>query len=299
MQTAQQELMMASGQYQEQFGQQSNAQAGVAIQARQRQGDRATYHFIDNVARAIRFTGRVLIDLIPKIYDTARVIRIIGEDGTETFAQFDPDQPHPVGTPDGQPAPPEKERGSDVQLIFNPGIGRYDVTVEVGPNYETRRQEAFNALTQIMGQDQELMKVAGDLLFKAADFPMAEEVAERLHRTIPPAILGEGPSPQEQDMQQKMAHMGQMIEHLSQQLQEAQQGQDQQETNIKAYDAETRRIAALPEIDPQVIAHVATQVVMQMMQTGAPDGGAPPPDPMQQMQQQPSPPSAGFSLPAQ
>ncbi|MEK6298769.1 MAG: hypothetical protein V4793_46980, partial [Paraburkholderia tropica] len=75
MQTAQQELMMSSGQYQEQFGQQSNAQAGVAIQARQRQGDRATYHFIDNVARSIRYTGRVLIDLIPKIYDTARVVR--------------------------------------------------------------------------------------------------------------------------------------------------------------------------------------------------------------------------------
>jgi hypothetical protein len=301
MQTAQQELMMSSGQYQEQFGQQSNAQAGVAIQARQRQGDRATYHFIDNVARAIRYTGRVLIDLIPKIYDTQRVVRILGEDGTETFAQFDPNQPHPVATPDGQPAPPQDQRDhlKDVQLIYNPGIGRYDVTVEVGPNYETRRQEAFNALTQIMSQDQELMKVAGDLLFKAADFPMADEVAERLHRTIPPAILGEGPTPEMQDATQKMQHMGQMIEHLTQQLQEAQQGKEQQETNIKAYDAETKRLSALGQpIDPELVAHLATQVVMQMMQTGSPQG-APPPDPSQQMQQQTNPPSAGFSLPAQ
>jgi hypothetical protein len=300
MQTAQQELMMASGQYQEQFGQQSNAQAGVAIQARQRQGDRATYHFIDNVARAIRYTGRVLIDLIPKIYDTQRVIRIIGEDGTETFAKFDPDQAHPVGTPDGQPAPPESQRDhlKDVQLIYNPGIGRYDVTVEVGPNYETRRQEAFNALTQIMSQDQELMKVAGDLLFKAADFPMADEVAERLHRTISPAILGEGPTPEMQDATQKMQHMGQMIEHLTQQLQEAKQGKDQQETNIKAYDSETKRMQALGPVDPALVSHLATQVVMQMMQTGSPEGGAPPPDPMQQTPQQPNPPSAGFSLPA-
>lgn len=304
MQTAQQELMMASGQYQEQFGQQSNAQAGVAIQARQRQGDRATYHYIDNVARAIRYTGRVLVDLIPKIYDTARVVRILGEDGTETFAQFDPSQPHPVGLPDGTPAPPQDHReGLDVQLIYNPGIGRYDVTVEVGPNYETRRQEAFNALTQIMGQDQELMKVAGDLLFKAADFPMADEVAERLHRTIPPAILGEGPSPQEQDMQQKMAHMGQMIETLSSQLQGERQAREQQEVNIKAYDAETKRLQALGQpLDPQVVAHVATQVVMQMMQTGAPQGvpqATPPPDPSQQIQQPTNPPSAGFSLGAQ
>jgi hypothetical protein len=291
MSTAQQELMMSSGQYQEQFGQQSNAQAGVAIQARQRQGDRATYHFIDNVARAIRYTGRVLIDLIPKIYDTKRVIRIIGEDGEETFATIDPDQEQPLQK---QPHPTIAD---EVQLIFNPGIGRYDVTVEVGPNYETRRQEAFNALTQIMSQDQELMKVAGDLLFKAADFPMAEEVAERLHRTIPPQILGEGPSPQEQDMEQKMQQMEQMINHLSAALQDARTGREQQDTNIKAYDAETKRLQALGQpLDPQVVAHVATQVVMQMMQTGAPEGG---PDPTQQQQQPASPPSAGFLTPAQ
>ncbi|MBU9196011.1 hypothetical protein KTD33_15910 [Burkholderia gladioli] len=294
MQTAQQELMMASGQYQEQFGQPSNAQAGVAIQARQRQGDRATYHFIDNVARAIRYTGRVLIDLIPKIYDTARVVRIVGEDGTETFAKIDPNQQQPLTQV------PHPTIADEVQLIFNPGIGRYDVTVEVGPNYETRRQEAFNALTQIMGQDQQLMKVAGDLLFKAADFPMADEVAERLHRTIPPQILGEGPSPQEQDMQQKMAQMGQMIEHLTTLLQQARQGREQQEVEIKAYDAETKRLQALGQpLDPQVVAHVATQVVMQMMQQGMPTGAdTPPPDPAAAPQSQPNPPSAGFLTPA-
>jgi hypothetical protein len=143
------------------------------------------------------------------------------------------------------------------------------------------------------------MKVAGDLLFKAADFPMAEEVAERLHRTIPKQILGEGPSPQEQDMEQKMQQMEQMINHLSDALQDARAGREQQDTNIKAYDAETKRLQALGQpLDPQVVAHVATQVVMQMMQTGAPEGGAPP-DPTQQQQQPASPPSAGFLTPAQ
>lgn len=304
MQTAQQELMMTSGQYQEQFGAPSNADAGVAIAARQRQGDKATYHFIDNVARAIRYTGRIMVDLIPKIYDTQRVVRIVGEDGTEDFAQLNPEQPHAVGDASGQPAPaqpqgPQKPTAAEAaQLIYNPGIGRYDVTVEVGPNYETRRQEAFHALTQIMSQDQDLMKVAGDLLFKAADFPMADEVAERLHRTIPAAILGEGPTPQEQDMEQKIQQMCQMIEHQSAMLQQAQQGKEADELRIKAYDAETKRLQALGQpLDPQVVAHVATQVVMQMMQTGSPDA---PPDPTAQQQQpQPNPPSAGFSLPAQ
>ncbi|MFX3574153.1 hypothetical protein [Ralstonia mannitolilytica] len=124
---------------------------------------------------------------------------------------------------------------------------------------------------------------------------MADDVAERINRTIPPQIKGEGPSPQEQDMQQKMQQMGQMIEHLSQQLQDAYKGREQQDVNIKAYDAETKRLQALGQpLDPEMISHVATQVVMQMMQTGMP---APPPD--QQQTTPMSPPSAGFSLPAQ
>jgi hypothetical protein len=293
MQTAQQELMMASGQYQENFGQQSNADAGVAIQARQRQGDKATYHFIDNLARAIRFTGRILVDLIPKVYDTARVLRIVGEDGSEQFAQIDPDQAHPVGDQNGQPvqmSPNEKPSPEQAaQLIYNPGIGRYDVTVEVGPSFETRRAEAFHALSQIIGQNEELMNKVGDLLFKAADFPMAQDVAERLRRAIPPALLGDGPSPAEQDMQQKMAHMGQMIEHLSQMLQEAREGREQQEVNIKSYDAETKRIQALGPVDPALVSHLATQVVMQMMQSGPPEGQPQPEQPAQ----------AGFFMPDQ
>jgi hypothetical protein len=287
MQTAQQELMMASGQYQENFGQQSNADAGVAIQARQRQGDKATYHFIDNLARAIRFTGRILVDLIPKVYDTARVLRIVGEDGSEQFAQINPDQQHPVvDAQTGQPfkadpnAQPSLQQAA--QLIYNPGIGRYDVTVEVGPSFETRRAEAFHALSQIIGQNEELMNKVGDLLFKAADFPMAQDVAERLRRGIPPALLGDGPSPAEQDMQQKMAHMGEMIEHLSQMLQAARAGREQQETNIKAYDAETRRFTALGQpVDPELVAHLATQVVMQMFQSGPPEGQSQPAQPAQ------------------
>ena len=101
-------------------------------------------------------------------------------------------------------------------------------------------------------------------------------------------------------MQQKMQQMGQMIEHLAGALQQAQQGREQQDTNIRAYDSETKRLQALGQpLDPELVAHVATQVVMQMMQTGAPEGAPPaPPDPMQPQQQPQNPPSAGFSLPA-
>jgi hypothetical protein len=106
-------------------------------------------------------------------------------------------------------------------------------------------------------------------------------------------------------MEQKIQQMGQMVEHQSALLQEAQQGKESDELRIKAYEAETKRLQALGQpLDPQVVAHVATQVVMQMMQTGSPEGGPPPdsggnPVAPPQQQSQPNPPSAGFSLPAQ
>jgi hypothetical protein len=156
-------------------------------QARQRQGDKATYHFIDNVARAIRYTGRILIDLIPKMYDT-RACCASSARTARDVREIDPNQPHPVGT-QGQPVQIAERQATPeqaAQLIYNPGIGRYDVTVEVGPNYETRRQEAFHALTQIMSPGSGADEGCRRLLFKAADFPMADDVAERLRRTIPP-----------------------------------------------------------------------------------------------------------------
>jgi hypothetical protein len=93
-----------------------------------------------------------------------------------------------------------------------------------------------------------------------------------------------------------------MIEHLTAELQNARSGKDQQETDIKAYDAETKRLQALGQpLDPELVAHVATQVVMQMMQTGSPDDPASGASPMAMpdQQSQPNPPSAGFPLPAQ
>ena len=191
MQVSANEMMMVSGQYQAVMGAQSNETSGKAINARQRQGDNATYHFIDHLALAIRLVGKQLIDLIPKIYDTKRVMRVIAENGDESEVTIDPQaqQAHQAapGNPDGtqkadvnpQQGDPNAQATPDVRIIFNPNVGRYDVVADVGPAYATRRQEAFNAFTQIMQGNPDLMSKIGDLMFKAADFPMAEDIAER------------------------------------------------------------------------------------------------------------------------
>jgi hypothetical protein len=218
MRVASEEMKMASGQYDAALGKQSNETSGRAIMARQRESDNATFHFIDNVARAIRYTGKILVDLIPKVYDTARVVRILGEDGKDDVAHIDPNLPKAAAEI------PDPMTGA-IQEVYNPSVGRYDVTVAVGPSYGTKRQEAFQALTEMSSRNPQLMQVAGDLVMKAADFPMAEQIAERLEKTLPPGLAepkdGQPQIPPE--VMQQMQAMGQENQAMQQALQEASQ----------------------------------------------------------------------------
>lgn len=251
MQIAQNEMQMVSGQYEASFGQKSNEASGVAIQERQRKGENANYHFIDNLAIAIRFTGKILIDLIPKIYDTPRVLRIIGEDGEESHVQLDPQaaqayQEHHA-----------KEQ-ADVAAIFNPSVGRYDVEADIGPAYATRRQEAFNAISQILSQAPALVGTIGDILFKAADFPMADEIAERMERMVPPQAKGEGAPPAVMELQNQLKHMQGLLADMTQELGEERlrlKAKDAQK-DVDVYDAITKRMGILikEQVNPKDIA---------------------------------------------
>lgn len=263
MQVASDDLRAVSGQFQSQMGEPSNERSGIAIQQRQRQGDNATYHFIDNLALAIRFTGKILIDLIPKIYDTSRVIRILAEDGTEQEVTLDP-QARLAYLERAQ------QQGAAVRGIFNPTIGKYDVEADIGPAFATRRQEAFNAFLQIAGQSPEIMRVAGDLMFRAADFPMADELAERLKRMVPAQALGEGPSPQEQGLQQQVQQLQGLLTTMTQALAEekAKLKTKDQQKDIDVYNAETDRLRALGAgLDPEQLAQMTAQLVLQAIHT--------------------------------
>ncbi len=262
MQVAGQELQAVSGQYESQMGEKSNERTGIAIQERQRKGDNATYHYIDHQAVAIRFTGRILIDLIPKIYDTKRIIRIVEENGDQKQIQLDP------GAQQAYQAQ-QQQQNSQVQAIFNPSVGEYDVISEVGPAFATKREEAFNALTAIATQSPEIMQIAGDLIMKAADFPMAEELAERLKNMVPAQALG-GPPPIVAELQQKLAGMQKALESMTENLVEEKQKRTsvEQQKAIDVYKAETTRMEALKDIDPAVMAPLIHKLVMEAMAQG-------------------------------
>jgi hypothetical protein len=279
---AQQEMMLVSGQYQAIMGEASNETSGKAINARQRQGDNATYHYIDHLAAAIRFAGEIIVDLIPHIYDVQRVMRIIQQDGEESDLIIDPQAPqaHAHVDPQGQQMTPaqvaEAKRtkgGMDgVRSIFNPMMGRYGVASDVGPAYATQRQETFNGMMQMVGQDHALMPIVGDLMWRASDLPMAEEIAERLHNMVPPQALG-GPSMEEQKMNQHISQQDQLIKELQSKLADKgiDAGSEAKKLQIQEFDSETKRMAAIGALDPEAMIPIIRQMVHEAMGMSLPD----------------------------
>ena len=266
------DIKATTGQYDSSLGQTSNERSGKAILARERQTDTGTYHYVDNLARAIRYTTRQIVDLIPKIYDTQRVARIINLDGETSMVKIDPTQPEPMKkiTDPNNPS-------IVIDKIYNPSVGKYDVVVTTGPSYMTKRQEALESMAQLLQANPQLWAVAGDLFVKHMDWPGSQELSKRLAKTIDPKILqDDDKSPQLQAAEQQMQAMGQELDQLHQMLQQVNQSvevQDMQvkefEAAIKAYDAETKRISAVQAgMSPDQIQDIVMGTVHGMITSG-------------------------------
>lgn len=234
-----------TGQYDPSLGAQSNEKSGKAILARERQSDTGTYHYLDNFMKAKRFSVRQLLDLIPKYYDTQRIARIIGIDGEVSTIKVDPNQRQPVITNKDQ-------NGGVIDKIFNLGIGRYDVMATTGPSYMTKRQEAMNAMAQLLQGNPELWKIAGDLFIKNMDWPGAQEMAKRFAKTIPPEIKDDSEdSPEVAQLKKIVEGQGQQLQQMQAAIQQLLQAPDMirarndvAKTRISAFDAETKRMQA-------------------------------------------------------
>jgi hypothetical protein len=204
------QMRAVSGQQNANFGIRSEAASGIGIQRLKQQGEVATFHFPDNLTRALKYEAKVLIDLIQKYYDTRRVVRILGLDNKTELATLDPGAKQAY-------AEQQIETQKDVAKIFNPTLGRYDVAIDTGPDYMTQRQEAFTSMTQLAGQDPTLMQKAGDIIVRAADFPMADQLADRLEKSIPPEMRDDKENAQIPAAAQ--AQIGQMTQQMQQMAQ--------------------------------------------------------------------------------
>ena len=264
------DIKSTTGQYDSSLGATSNERSGKAILAREKQGDVGTYHYGDNLTKAIRYGTRQLIDLIPKIYDTERIARIVGVDGEVSMVKLNPDQPEPVKKIVDQ-------TGVVIEKIYNPSVGVYDVVATTGPGYMTKRQEAMDAMGQILQGNPELWKVAGDLFVKNMDWPGAQEMSERLAKTIDPKLLAvddEDPAlaaaqQQIQAMSGEMDAMHQMLQNVGKSIEMQDLERKDFEAQIKLYDAETKRAVALAAaMSPEQIQDIVLGTVHGMMTNG-------------------------------
>ena len=252
-----------TGQYDSSLGAQSNERSGRAILAREKQGDTGTYHFVDNLSRAIRYVTRQLVDMIPKIYDTARVARIVGMDGEVGMVRINPTQPEPVKEI-------RDENGLVIDKIYNPSVGIYDVCVTTGPGYMTKRQEALDAMSMLLQSNPQLWTVAGDLFVKNMDWPGAQEMAARFAKIIDPKVMeGEDQSPEMQMAKMQLEALTKELNQVVGMLQRVEQSIEAQEVQIKAYDAETKRISAVQAgMTPEQIQDIVMGTIAAAMDTG-------------------------------
>lgn len=280
------DMKSTMGLYDASLGAQGNETSGRAILARQREGDTSTFNFTDNLSRGIRHAGRIMADLIPKVYTVPRVIRTIREDGSNRDVKINqPTEPNPEEMRDQQ------EQMEGITRIYDLTSGKYDVTCESGPSYNTKRQEAAMQMTEFMRAVPGAGQVMGDLLAKNLDWPGADEIAERLKLLLPPQAQGQ--NPQLMQAQQQMQQMQQAIQQLQGQLDEA--GKDRAEAaeklRIDGYKAETERLKAL---GVTLLPEVAAQMGMATAQSAAQALTGPdisqqqaPPQPQPMPQQQP------------
>lgn len=182
--------------------------SGKALMGQQNQVDLSNFHFYDNMTRSIKHTGKIILDLIPKIYDTQRVLRIIGVDGKPDMTTIN-------------------EVQATGEVLNNVTVGEYDVVMDTGPGYNSKRQQAVEAMLPLMAQN-EVFQAAGDLMFRNMDFPGADIIADRLAAMNPLAQIDEKsdipPKVQMmlmqlqktvQDQQNQMAAMGLDIKYRS------------------------------------------------------------------------------------
>jgi hypothetical protein len=200
--------------------------SGKALNGQQQQVDLTNFDFYDNLTKSIAQTGTIILDLIPKIYDSQRVMRIIGDDGKPDLVNINE---------------PKQDAQGVYTIMHDMTVGEYDVVMDTGPGYNSKRQEAVESMVSMLKVDPALMQQAGDLIFRNMDFPGADIIADRLAAANPMAQIDEkSPVPPQVQMQLKanQAQMQQMQQAIQQMQMMIKTRQDVEQVK---QDAETKR----------------------------------------------------------
>lgn len=274
------DIKSTMGMFDASMGAVSNETSGKAILARQRESDTGTFHFIDNLSRAIRHTGCILLDLIPHVYTGERVIRVLGEDGKDSKAI-------PLGKP---------TQYNGVQKIFDLSLGKYDIAVSTGPSYNTKREESATQMMELLRVDPTAAPLIRDLLAKNLDWPGADEISKRFKAMLPPQVQDDENSEVamvQQQAQQAIQQIQQQAMQMQQQLEalKLDKSIDARKADIDAYNAETKRLQVTQmSMAPEQVQALVVQTVQQLLSSpdvSQPAAGIPATEQNQQFSQQP------------
>lgn len=238
------------GIYSANLGAPSNEKSGVAIRARDQQADTGTFIYTDNMALAIMRTGVIIDDLAPHVYDTERQMRIVGNDGKPAIVNL-----NKVSVAEGKPT-----------IENDLSVGAYDVTMEQGPSYQTKREESRDGMMDFIKAVPSAAPLIGDLVAQNQDWNNAKEIGERLQEMLPPPIKQKlqqeqadreqasgkppkPPSPQQLRAQQQQEQAQQKQQML--QDQEIQLKMAEQKARTDKMEAEARRANAEADLAEQ------------------------------------------------
>lgn len=206
------DIKATMGIYNAGLGEKSNVISGVAYNSQKKEGDVATFHFGDNLTRSIAHVGQILVFAIPEIYDTPRIIKIVGQE----------DEIKNIAINGATPTKDQKQ-------AFDLTKGKFNVRVITGPSFTTVRQEAANQYQQLITAMPDLMPIIGDLVFKYQDTPGSQAISARLKKAVDPKYLDKSdmepgePDPQVQALQQQLQQAEQVIQQGAQEMQQLQQ----------------------------------------------------------------------------
>jgi len=266
-QEARDNIRAALGMYAPSLGEPSNAVSGVAIEAQKSQGESATALFPAHLSASVSRLASMCIEMVPKLIDTKRQVRMMGLDGTASTVMMDPGQP-------------EGAVESEAGLTINPNIGRYDVRGTVGQAFTTQRTQAQAVLGEIMARNPNMAPVVAPLWAMNQDFQGADKLTEVLIAGLPPEARAifkpeESGKPTSEALMQQNSQMKQALQEAIQHAQEAQAelqelheeaAAKEAEMQIKAYDAITKRLQVMgATITPEQVQALVMQTVQQAL----------------------------------
>ena len=245
-QRAEQDLQAILGMYEASRGAQGNETSGVAIGNRAKQGQNAMFVYFDNLNRGIESVGRVVLDLMPQIYDAERLVSSLDKNSKASSVKINEYDP--------------------ITDSYHNEIKDYnwEINVKVGASFEAQKQESLQTLVQLTQVSPDTFPMVADLIAENLDLRNTPQLVERFKNFVPPDVLakeaGKEPPPKQPNPQEQAMQAQQQAMQAELQLQHQKIAVEKEKVQVEELKVEVdkiKAIGAMQEIPMQAeVAHV-------------------------------------------